>query len=354
MTIRPEMMCRPPGEPQGRRDLGLACRTSCPPSDERARPSPVPSTPWRHPAIAGRVSGTAPARTRVRPRCRRHPRKPSSTSRVGRREPQRVVPRRAVAPAHLAQQEACPQVARPARPAPRRPRRPPGPRRRRRPGSSGACACSTSRYSSARMPAVSPSSSGARFSVTIVPCARAAQRVAQARHQQVRQHGGVPGARPEHDPVGRLDRRDRLGARGRVGRVQPDLRDASRWSPRPRSARRRRRGARRASTTSASIGSGTPPSAAPARARPAAGPPSRGPRPVSPEQLPQRDDQQVADRVLVEVPRRARTGAAARRATCGPSRSRRTARRAPSAGPRAAARRARRAAGPTSRRRPRP
>ena len=63
------------------------------------------------------------------------------------------------------------------------------------------------------------------------------------------------------------------------------------------------------------------------------------------EQLPQRDDQQVADRVAGAARPRWRSGAGARRARSGPTRCRRTARPAPSAGRPAAGRRTRRAAG---------
>ena len=42
-------------------------------------------------------------------------------------------------------------------------------------------------------------------------------------HQQVRDHAGEPGARAEDDPVGRLDRLQRLRAGGRVDGVQGDV-----------------------------------------------------------------------------------------------------------------------------------
>ena len=82
------------------------------------------------------------------------------------------------------------------------------------------------------------------------------------------------------------------------------------------------------SSGSAAIGSTRPraPSRRPTRSRPCDG--------VA-EQLPDRDDHEVAERVALEVARCRRNGAAARRARCGPSRCRRTAPTAPSAGRRA-------------------
>ena len=110
-----------------------------------------------------------------------------------------------------------------------------------------------------------------------------------------------------------------------------------------------------APTTSATISSGTAaigstrppvPSSLPTQSRPGHG--------VA-EQVPQRDDEQVADGVAGQLARRSRrTGAAPPGSRWCPTRRRRTARPAPSAGHRAAGRRNRGAACRSTRRRPRP
>ena len=96
-------------------------------------------------------------------------------------------------------------------------------------------------------------------------------RVGQFRDQQVRDHARVPGARSEDQPVGGLDRGDRLGARRPVGPGQPDGVDHAAGRPRPRAARgpsttsSGRAGS--APRTSASMPTGSATSAAPGRRR---------------------------------------------------------------------------------------
>ena len=79
---------------------------------------------------------------------------------------------------------------------------------------SGACAASTSRWSSGEKPSVSPCC-GARLSVTTRRAAAGAQRLGQVGHQQVRHHAGEPGARARGPPSRR--RGSRRTASGQAG-----------------------------------------------------------------------------------------------------------------------------------------
>ena len=124
-------------------------------------------------------------------------------------------------------------------------------------------------------------------------------------------HAGEPRAGAEHDPVGLADRGDRLRAGRRRRRVEatsrrPDLRvvATATW-PRTECTPGRALGV---DATSATMSSGYAPSAARGRARRAAADPVEALDRVA-EQLPQRDDQQVADGVAAQVARRRRTGA---------------------------------------------
>ena len=155
-------------------------------------------------------------------------------------------------------------------------------------------------------------------------------------HQQVRQHAGEPRPGPEDDPVGGVDRLHAPPGTpaGRPARAGRRRRGPGRGRDRDLAADRARAfglaGSMpdlrpRCPAASVAIGSTRPcaPSSRPTGSRPGDG--------VA-EQLPQRDDQQVAHRVAVQRRRCRRSGAGRPRATAGPTRRRRTARPAPSAG----------------------
>ena len=157
-----------------------------------------------------------------------------------------------------------------------------------------------------RSPSVSPGC-GRRLSTSSRRARGGADRRGEVGDQQVREHAGEPRARAEHDPVGRHDRRHGLGAgRRRLGQQRHAADPAGRRGDGDLAAH----GAQRAGSAGPVRRLGLDrravrrTSAAPGPARRAAGPTQSRPATGVAEQLPQRDDQQVADGVPVQRARR--------------------------------------------------
>ena len=284
----------------------------------RARPSPRPSSPWADPPCVRRQNPAERARHGS----------PGSNAAASRR----IMPRPPRRQLGRAQPSRC--AARPtpvARSAPR-PRRPAHVDRR-----SGACRAKTSRCAAGRSrrfppaavqverrqpagrvrPSASGSSGTSRCGITLV------------NHE--------PG--PSDHPVAPRGRRPRPPGRPAVSGGSSvhgrDLRGSSATATWPRTAVISAGGRVVAARPRPRSRAGRRTWAAPGRARRAAGRPSPGPRPGR-RAAPTGDDQQVADRVSVQVAV-AGSGAGSPRSRSCPSRRRRRARPAPCAGRRAAA-----------------
>ena len=220
------------------------------------------------------------------------------------REAQRVVLAGPVAATHRSDEQASPRAGRTAR---------------ARAGSSSTtrgvgehrveaqvrCAASTnvSRWRPALKPAVSPVP-GSRLSTSRRRARVDLERLAQLGHEQVRHHRGEPRAGAEHDPVGAADGGHRLRVGRRVGRHEAHRTDRARGDRDLRLAAddAARHPGRSGSSpvTSASMVSGTAAigSTRPWRLEQPAD--EVEPRDGVVVQLPERDDEQVAERVPAE------------------------------------------------------